>query len=176
MSKTDLAFWLAIYASAIASATGLWSLFRELWLERARLSITPLESWLVATTRATSLIVRGKDTLQTMGVPVGARKPVLQLIIRPRGRRDAHILSISQVSPEGKQTVFGDLLEHLPLEIPAEQTKTLLIGHEGGYEHGDIRLGRFFVVDGASRVHPLRERYRQRLSRGPKASEEDSLP
>jgi hypothetical protein len=47
MSKTDLAFWLGLYASAIASATALWALFRELWLERARLDVIPEDAWLV---------------------------------------------------------------------------------------------------------------------------------
>jgi hypothetical protein len=38
-------------------------------------------------------------------------------------------------------------------------------GLQGGYTKGQLPLKRWFVVDGAGRVHPLRERYRQRLQR-----------
>jgi hypothetical protein len=48
VTKTDLAFWLGLYAAALASATGLWTLFRELWLERARLDVEQGEAWLVS--------------------------------------------------------------------------------------------------------------------------------
>lgn len=164
VSKIDLAFWLGLYASVIASATGLWSLFRELWLERARLDVVPDEAWLVKTTGSGKMIVKGDDTLQTMEVPVGARSPILEVVIRNRGRRDAEIRSISQRRPGGV-FVFGDLLPQIPLEIPGERTKVLVMGDRGGYAHGSIALARFFVVDGANRIHPLSERYRQRLDR-----------
>jgi len=38
-------------------------------------------------------------------------------------------------------------------------------GGAGGYTPGDLPLRRWTVTDGAGRVHPLRERYRQRLER-----------
>ena len=168
MSKTDFAFWLGIYAAVVASLTGLWSLFRELWLERARLDVEPEEAWLVNVKgQARPLIVKGEDTLRTMGVPDGARKPVLIVKVRNRGRRDATIESVSQVIEDGggRIYVFGDLLPQVPFPIPAERAVTLVMGKDGGYAHGDVALKRFYAVDGANRIHPLGERLRQRLSR-----------
>jgi hypothetical protein len=163
VSKTDLAFWLGLYAGVIASATGLWSLFRELWLERARLDVVPSEAWLVRTTAGGRMIVKGDDTLQTMGVPASARSPILEVEIRNRGRRDVEIRTIAQ-RRRGGSFVFGDLLPQIPFEMPAERTRTVVMGDKGGY-HGDVSPRRFYVVDGANRIHPLSERYRQRLER-----------
>jgi hypothetical protein len=168
VSKTDVAFWLGLYASAIASATGLWSLFRELWVERARLDVTPEEAWLVRVRGGERpLIVRGDQTLQRMGVPESARTPVLIVTVRNRGRRDATVASVNQMIPggRGRINVFGDLLPQLPFPIPAERSANLVMGKDGGYAHGDVALERFYLVDGADRIHPLRERYRQRVSR-----------
>jgi hypothetical protein len=72
---------------------------------------------------------------------------------------------VNQVIGRGGFNVFGDLLPHVPFLIPAERTFTLALGKDGGYAHGEIPLERLFVVDGAGRIHPLRERYRQRLGR-----------
>jgi hypothetical protein len=168
VSKTDFAFWLGIYASAVASVTALWSLFRELWIERPRIDVTPEEAWLVRVKGQTRpLLVKGEATLKTMGVPQSACTDVLTVIVRNRGRRDAAIETVNQVIEEGRGrvNVFGDLLPQTPFLVPAERSSTLVMGQTGGYKHGSLRLKRFFVVDGAGRVHPLRERYRQRLRR-----------
>jgi hypothetical protein len=164
MSKSDFALWLGIYASFVASLTGLWTLLRELWLERARLDVIADERWLVRTQGGGHLVVRGDETLRTLGVPSGAKSPILQLTIRNRGRRDARIQSINQATRSGS-VVFSDLLTETPFELPAERTRTVQIGTKGGYAHGEIPPRRFYVVDGVNRTHPLRERYRQRLER-----------
>jgi len=112
-----------------------------------------------------SLILRGEDTLKTMGIPDRARTPILEVTIRNRGRRAAEIKSVNQARSGGGMFVFGDLLPQVPFEIPAERTKVLAMGAEGGYQHGEIALKRFFALDGADRIHPLRERFRQKLRR-----------
>ena len=166
MSKTDFALWLGLYASVVASVTGLWALFREIWIERPRIVVTVEEAWLVRVKgHDRPLIVKGETALQTMAIPASARTPILTVGIRNRGRRDASIDSVNQVIGLGRVNVFSDLLPQVPFLIPAERSFTLVLGKDGGYAHGDIRLERFFVVDGAGRLHPLRERYRQRLSR-----------
>jgi hypothetical protein len=166
VSKTDLALWLGLYASAVASVTGLWSLFRELWIERPRLTVTPDEAWLVRVKdQERPLVVKGEQQMRTMEVPDSARLPVLVVTVRNKGRRDAVIEVASQMLADGRSNVFGDLLPQVPFPIPAERSATLAIGQGGGYAHGDIPLKRFYVVDGAARIHPLRERYRQRLWR-----------
>ncbi len=164
MSTT--AFWLSLYASVVASVTALWALFRELWVDRPRIDVTPEEAWLVPVKgEARPLIVKGERTLRTMGVPATVRKPVLTVRVRNRGRRDATVDSVNQVIAGGGFNVFSDLLPQVPFATPAERSFTLAMGQDGGYTHGDVSLKRFFVVDGAGRVHPLRERYRQRLHR-----------
>lgn len=162
VSKSDAAFWLGIYASVVASATGLWSLFRELWLERARFDVVASDAWLV---KSGKMIIKGDDTLKTMGITPTMRTPILEVVVRNRGRRDAEIRTIGQARPDGGSFVFGDLLPQIPFEIPGERTKVLVMGDRGGYEHGSVSPKRFYVVDGANRIHPLRERYRQWLTR-----------
>jgi hypothetical protein len=166
VSKTEFAFWLSLYATAVASVTALWSLFRELWQERPRLDVEASEAWLVPVKgEPRPMVVRGEKTLDTMGVPAGARRPVLELTIRNRGRRDAKVQLVMQAKSRNVSNVFGDFMLYLPFSVPAETTVNLVHGKDGSYAHGDIKLKRFYVVDGANRVHPLRERYRQRLAR-----------
>jgi len=166
MSKTDFAFWLGLYAGVVASATGLWTLFRELWLERARLVVTAEEAWLVPVKgQARPLVVKGEEMLKTMAIQDHQRTPILTVKILNRGRRDARIETISQFIEGGKSHAFGDLLPQLPFIVPAEQSAVVAIGKDGGYAHGDIALDRFYAVDGADRIHPLSERYRRRLRR-----------
>jgi hypothetical protein len=166
VSKTDFAFWLSVYATAVASLTALWSLFRELWQERPRLDVEASEAWIVRVRNEPRvMVVKGEKTLTTMGVPASARRPVLELTIRNRGRRDAKIQQVLQAKNRNVSDVFGDFMSYLPFLVPAETTVNLVHGKDGGYAHGEVKLKRFYVVDGANRVHPLHERYRQRLAR-----------
>jgi hypothetical protein len=166
VSKTEFAFWLSLYATAVASVTALWSLFRELWQERPRLDVEASEAWIVPVkNEARVMVVKGEKTLEAMEVPMGARRAVLLLTIRNRGRRDAKVQNVLQAKNRNVSNVFGDFMSYLPFLVPAETTINLVHGKDGGYVHGDVRLRRFYVVDGANRVHPLRERYRQRLAR-----------
>jgi hypothetical protein len=49
-------------------------LFRELWIERPRIDVTPEEAWLVAVKgQARPLFVKGERTLQAMDIPPSAR-------------------------------------------------------------------------------------------------------
>jgi hypothetical protein len=100
-------------------------------------------------------------------VSLTARQPVLTVTVRNRGRRDSTIETVAQVIEGGgaKVNVFDDLQPSLPFWLPAERSHVLAMGQQGGYEHGDIALKRFNVVDGAGRIHLLSERLRQRLSR-----------
>jgi hypothetical protein len=166
VSKTDVAFWLGLYASAVASATGLWALFRELWLERARIDVTPEDFWLVRVKgEARPMLVKGERTLGTMEIPKSATRDVLVVTVRNRGRRDATISRVTQMLPDGRVSVFGDFQSQVPFLIPAERSATILHGQDGGHTRGEIPLKRFYVIDGAGRIHPLAERYRQRLRR-----------
>jgi hypothetical protein len=64
----------------VASVTGLWALFREIWIERPRIDVTIEEAWLVPVKgQDRPLIVKGEAILQRMGVPETARRPILTL-------------------------------------------------------------------------------------------------
>jgi hypothetical protein len=160
LTTTDLAIYLAIYASVVSTAAGLWALFAGVFRDRARVTVKADEAYLVQTMRG-QMIIKGEDTLKTMGVT--QRRPILELYLRNRGRRPVRIDGVHQVSGSGG-IVFADLTGQVPVDLPAETSKPLVLGSEGGYEHGSIRPRRFYAVDGAGRVHPLRERYRQRLA------------
>jgi len=109
--------------------------------------------------------VKNEKTLQTMGVSGSQRTPIRAVTVRNRGRRDAKIQNLLQAKNRNVSNVFGDLMLQLPFPTPAEETVDLVMGKDGGYGHGDVKLKRFYAVDGANRIHPLRERYRQRLAR-----------
>jgi hypothetical protein len=164
-TKSDVGVYLGIYASIIATLTGLWALFHNIFRDRARVTVKVFQAYRVKVKDDPQwLIIRGEDTLRTMGITSAMRRPVLDVEIRNRGRRDIHIDDVAQARLGGSFK-FGDLRNQVPFDLLAESRKTLILGAEGGYEHGDIRLKRFFAVDGAGRIHPLRERWRQRLAR-----------
>jgi hypothetical protein len=50
-----------------------------------------------------------------------------------------------------------------PMMLDEAQSHTLTHGQDGGHVTGELATTRWFVVDGGGRVHPLRERYRQRV-------------
>lgn len=130
--------------------------------DRARIVVRADESYLVPTTKG-ALIVRGEDTLVTMGVQPGQYKEILAIEVRNRGRRDARAHTVTKARRWRGSIHFSDLDSQVPCALPAESATTLTLGHDGGYAHGQESTRRFYVVDGAGRVHPLRERYRQRL-------------
>lgn len=162
VSTTDVAIYLGIYASVVSTAAGLWALFSGVVRDRARITVEADEAYLVKTNKG-PMIVKGEDTLETMGVKPSQRREVLEIVLRNRGRRDARIETVSQVRLAGGW-VFGDLVGQVPCDLPAESSKTVVLGADGGYAHGQIRPRRFYAVDGAGRVHSLRERYRQRVA------------
>jgi hypothetical protein len=172
MNKTDVAFWLGLYASAVASATGLWSLFRELWMERARLDVIPEDAWMVPVKRQGPMLVKSQEALDVLEADFGrefSKTPILVITIRNRGRREAVVDTASQLQG-AKAVIFADLFPQLPLTIPAEQTRAIVIGLKGGHTHGDTPLKHFYVVDGAGRVHPWRSKI------GPPSPEPRELP
>jgi hypothetical protein len=161
ITTTDLAIYLSIYASVVSTAAGLWALFHGMFRDRARISVYASEKFLVRTPQG-HLLIRAEDTLQTMGVTPEQRKEVLHVGVRNRGRRDAKIESVGQFTWKGA-ALFADLAHKVPFDLPAESSHDLLIGAQGGYEHGQISTRRFFVEDGAQRKHPLRARWRVRV-------------
>jgi hypothetical protein len=158
------AIYLGIYATVVSTAAGLWALFSGIVRDRARITVRAVEAYIVTSTQG-QILVEGEDTLETMGVTPRQRIPVLKIVVRNRGRRDAQVENVSQTRRGTGGYVFGDLANQVPFDLPAEHSKTLVLGAQGGYQHGTIPTRRFYVVDGADRVHPLRQRYRRRAAR-----------
>jgi len=161
--RPTFAIYLGIYASVVSTAAGTWVLFAGVFRDRARITVRATEAYLVKTTRGT-MLVAGEDTLKTMGIQPRQREPVLELVVRNRGRRDAMIEAVSKTRRGNGAWAFGDLAGQVPFDLPAETSKTLILGADGGYQHGDISLKRFYAVDGAQRIHPLRQRNRRRVA------------
>jgi hypothetical protein len=141
---------IAIYAAIVATADVAWTLFQGLIRDRARIVVSVGEY---------EAITPGR----------GERQPVLGVRVANRGRRTTYITHVSRVADvwRGKHELSADIMRQLqnPLRLDESQGQTLTHGHMGGYGHGDIRLSRWYVTDGAGRMHPLRERYRQKVER-----------
>ncbi|OAI55459.1 hypothetical protein AYO48_03660 [Gaiella sp. SCGC AG-212-M14] len=158
ISKADVAIYLGIYASVVSTAAGLWALFAGIFRDRARITVKTNEAYRVSTSKG-PMIVKGEDTLATMGVQAGQATPILHVVVRNRGRRQARIENVSKMRWAGAW-IFGELAGRIPFDLSPETSEGLVLGE-------DPELGRrwgFYVVDGAGRVHPLRYRYLRRLT------------
>lgn len=139
---------LAVYASTIATLNGGWTLYHGIVRDRPRIVV-----------RAS----RGE------AVPVGAgrRDPLFMVSVSNRGRRPVNIEGVARLSKliRGTSAYPVDFMEQVASKprLEESQSKTFVHGQRGGYKHGDLATSRWYVTDGAGRVHPLRERYRQRL-------------
>lgn len=137
---------LAVYAAVVGTISGLWSIgwsiYSGLLRDRPRIKL--------AVTR---------DPEQPDAVSVS---------IFNRGRRAIHLLILMRV----KRALTGeDEVSMLPdrmvkgATIEADRSRSYRIDQMEGYEPGDLPLKRWYVVDEAKRIYPLRERYRQRVER-----------
>lgn len=140
---------LAIYAALIATADLTWTLFQGL-RDRARITVRVAEA-------------------QAITPGTNERQPMLMVSVSNRGRRPTFITHVARVSNvwRGVSEFSSDIMLQLqnPVRLEEGQGQTFAHGHMGGYQHGDLPVARWFVTDGAGRMHPLRERYRQRVER-----------
>jgi hypothetical protein len=139
---------LAVYASTIATLNGAWTLYHGIIRDRPR------------------IVVRA---YQGEAVPVGfgRRDPLFMVSVSNRGRRPVNIEGVARLAKliRGTSSYPVDFMEQVAAKprLEESQSKTFVHGQRGGYKHGDLPTSRWYVTDGAGRVHPLRERYRQRL-------------
>jgi hypothetical protein len=135
---------LAVYAAIIATLNGAWSLFHAIVRDRAR------------------IVVKVSDSRV---IPMGT--PMLDVTVSNRGRRTVYITKVAPVASavRGGHLLSVDFMQQLsPHPRLAEgESKSFYHGMHGGYAPGDLGMNRWFVRDGAGRIHPLHERYRQRL-------------
>lgn len=139
---------LAVYASVIATLDGGWTIFNGAIRDRARVVVTAYQG-------------------EAIAPDGGPRQPLFMVRVSNRGRRPVNVEAVSRLENVVRGTHiasadFGRQLAGRP-RLDESQAQTFVHGELGGYQHGDLPTSRWYVVDGAGRIHPLRERYRQRL-------------
>jgi hypothetical protein len=162
LSTTDLAIYLGLYASAVSTAVGLLTLYGELF---QRISVIPSEGFHVlfsATAGGGALVAKDEETLAIMGATPEDAHPVLTVAIRNRGRFPVQIQTISRAHWVNRD-LFHDLIRQVPFEVEPGHTRTITLTLDEDHPYGSESMRRFFAVDGTGRIHPLRERWRQRL-------------
>lgn len=139
---------LAIYASVVGTLNGAWTLYHGVIRDRPRV--------VVRATQAEAI---------TPGIE--ARQPVFTISVSNRGRRAITIDAVGQSTSaiRGTKNLSADILRQLQPKprLDESESKTFVHGQMGGYQHGDLSIQRWYVTDGAGRIHPLRERFRQRV-------------
>src|SRR4051812_38489910 len=120
LKTADVALYLGLYATALATLTGLWSLFRDLFLERSRIVVKASDAYRVDDPYGGHLLVKGDDQLAKMGGTPGVTVEVLELKIRNKGRRAAHIETVAQRAPVRDDVgsfLYNDLLRQIPIDL-----------------------------------------------------------
>jgi hypothetical protein len=159
ISGSSAAFWLGLYASIVSSVVAIVTLYAE---TLARVRVAAREDFFVRMPDGGGLIASDEAALEAMGATLDQAVPVLTIGISNRGR---HVVQITMVGKAHavKRDLFADVMPQLPLVVEPGHLRTVVNGKEGGYAHGDVKnLRRFFVADGAGRIYPYRERWRQR--------------
>jgi hypothetical protein len=137
---------LAVYAAVIATLHGAWSLFHGVVRDRARVVVKVSEAQIH---------------------PTGTR--ILDVTVSNRGRRPVYIVKVAPVvsAARGGHLILVDFMSQLtpPPRLAEGESTSFHHGLHGGHTPGDLRMNRWFVRDGAGRIHPLHERYRQRIER-----------
>jgi hypothetical protein len=137
---------LAIYASIIGTLDGAWAVYSGVIRDRPRIVVQ----------------VYRAEAVPTGGF--GPRQPMFMVKVANRGRRAVTITHAAYTSNaiRGTQMYSVDLMQQLakPRRLDESESMTLIHGQHGG--RTDLPTKRWFVQDGALRIHPLRERYRQR--------------
>lgn len=138
---------LALYASIVGTLNGGWALYNGAFRDRPR------------------VVVRAAKGEAHGGI--GEPAEIFMVTVANRGRRPVSINSISRYQKliRGISIVTTDLMQQTAdhPRLDESHSRTFVHGQMGGYTHGDLAETRWYVVDGAGRVWPLRERYRQRL-------------
>jgi hypothetical protein len=137
---------LAVYASVVGTLNGAWVLYHGVVRDRPRITVRSYRS-------------------EAIPVGGGPHQPMFSVWVSNRGRRPVNIEGVAYLGKvvRGTQMYSMDIMGQLaqPIRLDESQAHTFVHGQFGGYQPGDLPTKRWFVTDGAGRVHPLRERYRQ---------------
>ena len=145
----DTTTLVAAYAAVVATLNVAWLVFHQAFMDRARIRLAVAEAELFA---------------PGSGMPA---RPIIGFSVYNRGRRAAYIASVERMSEPKTNTrqKSADIMRQIvqPVRLDEGQSMSITHGADGGYKPGDLPMSRWFVMDGAGRIHPLRERYRQRV-------------
>jgi hypothetical protein len=164
--STSVTFWLGIYATIVSTLVALLTLYGEIF---QRIDVGADEGYRVdlggpSGRRTVWATEQGADKL---GAPNVIRRPGLRVRVRNRGRRPVQIMQILQARWFALDRFMFDEFttpEILPRVIEPGRTEYFLLGVKQEYRLYNVRrVSRFYAVDGAGRVHPLRERWLQAL-------------
>ena len=147
---------LAVYAAIVGTLSGAWTLYASIVLDRARIRVSAYEGQAITPT--------------TMSPGGASRTPVLMVSASNRGRRGASIQTVCRVLDMKRvvrMELSSDITKQLtkPVRLGEGEGHTFVHGAGGGHVLGGMSTRRWFVVDGGGRIHPLRERWRQRMER-----------
>ena len=151
------AFWLGLYATLIATAVALLTLYGELF---QRVGVKARERFVVNVGSGDHRVI-APEIADSLGVPGEARTPILSVHVRNRGRRPVQIRAVLQAHWfELDRYSFDEALA--PVTIQPGHSHDFAIGYGRTYEYSGRRVRRVYAYDGADRVYPLRERWLQR--------------
>jgi hypothetical protein len=144
IATRDIAIYGAVVSTAALLWTVGWALYKDAFRDRARIRVQIAEGH---------------------GVGAGmAPQPSLYLTVSNRGRRPVVIQSavrlVSAKRGDREMLITNDLPKRLD-----ESESAVVMANFGQHVFGSVSLKRWAVYDGAGRLYPLRERYRQRLER-----------
>jgi hypothetical protein len=157
--SSSSAVWLGIYATTVSTAVALLTLYGELFL---RIGVRARETFMVKVAGGRNMSIAGEAAIEDIGIPKEGTRPIMLVEVRNRGRQTVQIQKLAQ-GEWIRRPVFDEPFRRLPLDLAPGHSETFELGVEHPYAHGTYSTRRIFIVDGAGRVHPLRERWRQRF-------------
>src|SRR4051794_12662649 len=112
---------LAVVGATTGTIGALWALFLSVVYDRARVTVSVAEAWSVA--------ANGR-----------ARRPIVWVKVRNKGRRVTHIENVSRVVSAWRNLneMSADIAFQLtrPVRLEEGQAHSFTHGGAGGYEHG----------------------------------------
>ena len=136
---------LAVYAAIVSTVSLLWAI-----------------AWTVY-----SQAFRDRPRIKQI-VSMAPTGDAVSIVILNRGRRPIHVLRIERVRSVWRGTIEMSLLPERQARgatIEEGRSRSYQAGGKDDYEAGHVPLTRWYFLDEAARIFPLRERYRQRVER-----------
>jgi hypothetical protein len=149
------AFWLSVYSTVVATAVALLTLYAEVFL-RVKVATRP---GFYGSDGGPAFYERADEFPKTGQQPA----PVFAVVVSNRGRQQVSVSRVYQAqSFQPHRALAWASLPYIDLAPLGQNTSRQFIV-EGERAPEKTKPRRFFVVDGVGIIHPLRERWRQRI-------------